>query len=65
MDTDMQGAIRESPSVHAPIRDQFIKAFRTNQLVPPEKSAQKCLSIILKDTFVSGSHIDYYDNEPT
>lgn len=61
LDTAMQKEIREREEVHAPVREAFIALFVEGKLVKPEDSADKCVSILLRNLFVSGSHIDYFD----
>lgn len=62
LDTAMQKEIREREVVHPPVREAFVALFEEGKLVKPEDSADKCVSILLRNLFVSGSHIDYFDD---
>ncbi|KAM9212177.1 sepiapterin reductase [Dugong dugon] len=60
LDTDMQQLARET-SVDPELR-QWLQALKTKgELVDCRMSAQKLLSLLQKDTFKSGAHIDFYD----
>ncbi|XP_007950857.1 sepiapterin reductase [Orycteropus afer afer] len=60
LDTDMQQLARET-SVDPELR-KSLQALKTKgQLVDCGVSAQKLLSLLQKDTFKSGAHVDFYD----
>uniref|UniRef100_A0A8C6WAE5 Sepiapterin reductase n=1 Tax=Nannospalax galili TaxID=1026970 RepID=A0A8C6WAE5_NANGA len=61
LDTDMQHLARET-SVDPELRNRLQKLKSKGELVDCEKSAQKLLSLLQKDTFQSGAHVDFYDN---
>jgi hypothetical protein len=57
----MQKEIREGAEVHEETRKMFIEMKANDTLVKPDDSALKLVNILTAGTFVSGSHIDYYD----
>ncbi|XP_004465542.2 sepiapterin reductase [Dasypus novemcinctus] len=60
LDTDMQQLARETSG--DPDLRKKMQALKTKgELVDCRMSAQKLLSLLLKDTFPSGAHIDFYD----
>ncbi|KAK7809517.1 hypothetical protein U0070_023995 [Myodes glareolus] len=61
LDTDMQQLARES-SKYPEIRNGLQKLKSNGALVDCGTSAQKLLSLLQKDTFQSGAHIDFYDS---
>ncbi|XP_004691576.1 PREDICTED: sepiapterin reductase [Condylura cristata] len=60
LDTDMQHVARET-SVDPELRKKLQELKTKGELVDCRMSAQKLLSLLQKDTFKSGAHIDYYD----
>ena len=59
----MQTEIRDTKGIapqnwDLPFKNRFDEK---GTLVNPEDSACKCVDIVQKDTFKSGSHIDFYD----
>lgn len=61
LDTDMQQLARET-SKDPEIRNGLQKLKSNGKLVDCGTSAQKLLSLLQKDTFQSGAHIDFYDS---
>jgi sepiapterin reductase len=61
LDTDMQEEIRDSPTVNKQTQEYFIDLKNNNKLVDASISALKLVSIIVDDSYESGSHIDFYD----
>ncbi|OQR84979.1 sepiapterin reductase [Achlya hypogyna] len=61
MDTDMQLALRESNRTDATLKSMFQQLKTSNTYVDTLVSATLCVQHIFGPTFVSGSHIDYYD----
>lgn len=61
LDTDMQEEIRDSPTVHKQTQEYFIDLKNNNKLVDASISALKLVSIIVDESYQSGSHIDFYD----
>ncbi|CAO2606050.1 Sepiapterin reductase [Lemmus lemmus] len=61
LDTDMQQLAREA-SKDPEIRNGLQKLKSNGKLVDCGTSAQKLLSLLQKDTFQSGAHIDFYDS---
>ncbi|XP_076990671.1 sepiapterin reductase [Tamandua tetradactyla] len=61
LDTDMQQLARET-SVDPDLRERLQALKRKGELVDCRTSAQKLLSLLLKDTFESGAHVDFYNN---
>ncbi|XP_034368312.1 sepiapterin reductase [Arvicanthis niloticus] len=60
LDTDMQQLARET-SVDPELRSSLQKLKSEGKLVDCGASAQKLLSLLQKDTFQSGAHMDFYD----
>lgn len=63
LDTDMQKEIREGADVHEETRQYFVDMKAKGTLVSPEASAAKLVRVLLKNSFESGAHVDYYDAE--
>ncbi|KAL1768256.1 hypothetical protein HispidOSU_027752 [Sigmodon hispidus] len=61
LDTDMQQLAREASS-DPELRDRLQKLKMKGELVDCGTSAQKLLSLLQRDTFQSGAHIDFYDS---
>nr|XP_048272522.1 sepiapterin reductase isoform X1 [Myodes glareolus] len=61
LDTDMQQLARET-SKDPELRNGLQKLKSNGELVDCGTSAQKLLSLLQKDTFQSGAHIDFYDS---
>lgn len=55
MDTDMSKEIR-SP-------EQYEEDLKSGNLVDPRLSAEKCVRLAVRGTFVTGSHVDFFDEE--
>ncbi|NP_001316010.1 sepiapterin reductase [Oryctolagus cuniculus] len=60
LDTDMQQLARET-SVDPDLRKRLQELKARGELVDCKESAQKLLSLLPKDTFKSGAHVDFYD----
>ncbi|XP_062065633.1 sepiapterin reductase [Lepus europaeus] len=60
LDTDMQQLARET-SVDPDLRKRLQELKARGELVDCKESAQKLLSLLQKDTFKSGAHVDFYD----
>jgi len=58
-DTDMQKEIRET--AEGPSREVFKKQYEEGKLLDPALSMKLLVSVLEKDEFKSGSHIDIYD----
>lgn len=61
LDTDMQQLARET-SMDPELRSRLQKLKSEGELVDCGTSAQKLLSLLQKDTFQSGAHVDFYDS---
>ncbi|XP_027972156.1 sepiapterin reductase isoform X1 [Eumetopias jubatus] len=61
LDTDMQQLARET-SMDPDLRKRLQDLKTKGELVDCKMSAQKLLSLVQKDTFKSGAHVDFYDN---
>ncbi|XP_032266603.1 sepiapterin reductase [Phoca vitulina] len=61
LDTDMQRLARET-SMDPDLRKRLQDLKTKGELVDCKMSAQKLLSLVQKDTFKSGAHVDFYDN---
>ncbi|XP_058539695.1 sepiapterin reductase [Neofelis nebulosa] len=60
LDTDMQQLARET-SMDPDLRKRLQELKTKGELVDCTVSAQKLLSLLQKDTFKSGAHVDFYD----
>ncbi|KAM8786768.1 sepiapterin reductase [Rhynchonycteris naso] len=60
LDTDMQQLARET-SVDPELRKRMQELKMKGELVDCKMSAQKLLSLLQKDMFKSGAHVDFYD----
>ncbi|XP_006863050.1 PREDICTED: sepiapterin reductase [Chrysochloris asiatica] len=60
LDTDMQQLARET-SGDPELRERLQELKTKGELVDCGMSAQKLLSLLQKDTFTSGAHVDFYD----
>nr|XP_012605665.1 sepiapterin reductase [Microcebus murinus] len=60
LDTDMQQLARET-SVDPELRKRLQELKTKGELVDCRVSAQKLLSLLQKDMFKSGAHVDFYD----
>ncbi|GAB5569717.1 sepiapterin reductase [Prionailurus iriomotensis] len=60
LDTDMQQSARET-SMDPDLRKRLQELKTKGELVDCTVSAEKLLSLLQKDTFKSGAHIDFYD----
>jgi len=56
LETDMTEEIRAAPEL-----DPSLKPHYQKQLVDPNDSARVLVQVVAKNTFTSGSHVDYYD----
>jgi sepiapterin reductase len=61
LDTDMQQLIRTAPDLDEPSRQMFSEMKATNKLVDPAVSANKFARLVIEELYVSGSHVDFYD----
>ena len=60
LDTDMQQLARET-SVDEDLRKKLQELKTEGKLVDCRVSAHKLLSLLQKDTFKSGAHVDFYN----
>lgn len=60
LDTDMQQLARET-SMDLDLRKSLQELKTKGELVDCRTSAQKLLSLLQKDMFKSGAHVDFYD----
>lgn len=60
LDTDMQQLARET-SMDPELRKRLQELKTKGELVDCRLSAQKLLSLLQKDVFKSGAHVDFYD----
>lgn len=60
LDTDMQQLARET-SGDPDLRKRLQELKKKGELVDCKISAQKLLSLLQKDTFKSGAHVDFYE----
>ena len=61
LDTNMQKEIRENPLVDKPTQEYFVQMKENNQLVSPDTSADKLVTLLSSGTFDSGAHVDYFE----
>ncbi|CAM9175544.1 unnamed protein product [Hapterophycus canaliculatus] len=55
MNTDMARDIRTA--------EQIEEGLRSGKYVEPVVSAEKCVRIVLRGAFITGSHVDFHDEE--
>lgn len=55
MNTDMSRDIRSA--------EQFEEEVQSGKLIDPRLSAEKCVRLAVRGTFVTGSHVDFFDEE--
>lgn len=55
MDTDMSREIRSA--------EQYEEDLKSGNLVDPRLSADKCVRLAVGGKFVTGSHVDFFDEE--
>lgn len=60
LETAMTQEIRECPTLDASLRPHYAKT-----LLDPEDSALTLVRLVREDTFRSGQHVDYYDENPS
>jgi len=60
-DTDMQDELRNAETFDKQLRDYYVKAKESNELVKVEDTAKKLVQLVMQSNFDSGSHIDYWD----
>ena len=61
LDTDMQKEVRDGENVVQEIREFFKSMKDENKLVNPDDSADKLITILGGEKYVSGSHVDFYE----
>ncbi|XP_044148593.1 sepiapterin reductase [Bufo gargarizans] len=61
LDTDMQEQVR-TQTADAELRQLFVNMKNEGKLVDIEMSARKMLDVLLRDTYKSGDHVDFYDD---
>mmetsp|Transcript_10515 Transcript_10515/g.13659 ORF Transcript_10515/g.13659 Transcript_10515/m.13659 type:complete len:201 (-) Transcript_10515:288-890(-) len=61
MATDMIDEIVASKALDPDIRAYYEKLLQENSCVPQDASAEKCMRILITNSFYSGAHIDYFD----
>jgi len=62
LDTDMQKEIREGPAVNKDTQEYFKQLFEEGQLISTAMSAEKLMKILEVDSYISGAHVDYFDD---
>jgi sepiapterin reductase len=60
MDTDMQTIIR-AECKDSSLKKYFLEAKERNELIDPNVSAAKMVSLLDANTFKSGAHVDIHD----
>lgn len=55
MNTDMSREIRSA--------EQYEEDLKSGNLIDPRLSAEKCIRLAVHGTFVTGSHVDFFDEE--
>lgn len=60
-DTAMTDVLAESKVLDGKLHDYFANSKEESTLINPADSARKLIDILVKDDYISGSHIDYWD----
>lgn len=60
-DTEMTDVLADCPSLNSGLHDYFSSAKTDKKLIDPTDSARKLVELLLKDDYVSGLHVDYWD----
>lgn len=60
VDTDMQAEIRQTATVEEQ-RAFYTSMFEAGKLVTPSQTSAKLVSILERNEYQSGAHIDFYD----
>lgn len=61
LNTDMVADILADPNAHPDIQVMFRDLVQKGNLLQPKTSADKLAQILISDSFVNGSHVDYFD----
>lgn len=60
-DTVMTDVLADCPILDTDLHDYFINSKRDKKLIDPVDSANKLIALLIKDEYVTGSHVDYWD----
>jgi sepiapterin reductase len=60
-DTTMTDVLADCTTLDAGLHDYFTSSKKECKLIDPADSAGKLIELLLKDEYVSGSHVDYWD----
>ena len=60
-DTEMTDVLANCSSLDSGLHDYFSSAKAEKALIDPTDSARKLVELLLKDEYVSGLHVDYWD----
>lgn len=60
-DTAMTDVLADCPILDTDLHDYFINSKRDKKLIDPVDSANKLIALLIKDEYVTGSHVDYWD----
>jgi sepiapterin reductase len=62
LDTDMQQELRNiEVGIDPEIKANFLAMKSEGTLIHPDISADKCARLVIEELFVSGAHVDYFD----
>ena len=61
-DTAMTDVLADCPSLDSELHDYFESSKKERNLIDPVDSARKLIGILVKDDFICGSHVDYWDD---
>jgi sepiapterin reductase len=60
-DTKMTDVLADCTTLDAGLHDYFTSSKKECKLIDPADSASKLVEILIKDEYISGSHLDYWD----
>lgn len=63
IDTDMVKGMIGDPGGDPTVKDGFKKLYADTAILQPDQTAEKLVKILDQNSFESGQHVDYYDDE--
>lgn len=61
VDTQLQRIVRTHPNADPTIKANCAAMFESGNMVNISSTANKCVRLVLEDSYVSGGHVDYFD----
>mmetsp|Transcript_33933 Transcript_33933/g.78253 ORF Transcript_33933/g.78253 Transcript_33933/m.78253 type:complete len:270 (+) Transcript_33933:1084-1893(+) len=61
LDTDMSATLRQCDALDDGLHAFFNAAHQKGELIPPEKTAEKLVRLVMSGDFQNGAHVDYWD----